>query len=311
MKKLFTILTVFAISTTITFAQDLTSKKGENYLPETDEWSIGYDATSLLNYVGNFLNSNATAPTVSSPYGTAAYGKKMIDDHSAWRVRLEFGSGSNSVSTPKTISYNDYFYDVTQEVVDNNGNLIQFGSVVVDSEQRTLEAIDKRTNSNFDLAIWLGKEWRRGSTRLQGVYGAEVGFGLHSLSTSYEYGHDASIWARDLYTPILSRIEEVKSGSAFTLASRAFIGAEYFVLPKISLGVEYGWGIGISSQGKGSTTLQNTTIIENKSDWEFGGEQKISPDTYSTISETVDTGSSSSFKIGHDLRGTIAINLYF
>ena len=83
------------------------------------------------------------------------------------------------------------------------------------------------------------------------------------------------------------------------------------ILPKISLGVEYGWGIGISSQGKGSTTLQNTTIIENKSDWEFGGEQKISPDTYSTISETVDTGSSSSFKIGHDLRGTIAINLYF
>ena len=118
MKKLFTIFTVVVLATTISLAQDLTSKKGENYLPEGDEWSIGYDATSLLNYFGNFLNSNASAPTVNSPYsGNAStfYGKKVIDENTAWRARMEFGFGSNSYSNPLTVNYTTETYVVQPE----------------------------------------------------------------------------------------------------------------------------------------------------------------------------------------------------
>ena len=42
----------------------LQSKKGEAYLPEAGDWSIGVDATPFLNYVGNFLSSAGnSAPT--------------------------------------------------------------------------------------------------------------------------------------------------------------------------------------------------------------------------------------------------------
>ena len=39
------------LGTSATFAQDLTSKKGETYLPESGDWSISIDATPLLGYV--------------------------------------------------------------------------------------------------------------------------------------------------------------------------------------------------------------------------------------------------------------------
>ena len=42
---------------TATFAQDgLTSKKGEAYLPEAGDWSIGFDAGALTSYAGNMFN---------------------------------------------------------------------------------------------------------------------------------------------------------------------------------------------------------------------------------------------------------------
>ena len=46
------------LTTIFTSAQDLTSNKGEDYLPQAGEWSIGFDATSTLNYIGNFGYSN-------------------------------------------------------------------------------------------------------------------------------------------------------------------------------------------------------------------------------------------------------------
>ena len=42
------------------FAQDLTSKKGEPYLPEAGDWSIGIDANPLLNYMGNLFSGNTS-----------------------------------------------------------------------------------------------------------------------------------------------------------------------------------------------------------------------------------------------------------
>ena len=326
MKKLFTILCAGLLISSLS-AQDLTSKKGENYLPESDEWSIGFDATSLLNYFGNFLNSNATAPTVSSPYSSNSatfYGKKMIDDNTAWRARMEVGFGSNSVSEVQSARYNDYYYTQTNEVAVYDTmwgywNVITPNSVEVDVIEQSEKDVIKTTNSNFGLALWLGKEWRRGSTRLQGVYGAEVGLGYSSSKTTIDYGIDAALMYRDLDNPLMARTTEIKNGSAFMLGARAFLGVEYFILPKISLGAEYGWGLALTSVGESSETVETTTeheggyavwnlINDNHSNAQ---DTQNTPDTYTTDSETIDGGSSGNFSIGNQLRGSIAVNLYF
>ena len=329
MKKLFTFFTVVILATTVSLAQDLTSKKGENYLPEADEWSIGYDATSVLQYFGNFIGNTTTnaAPTVGSPYSdypAAFYGKKIIDENSAWRVRVEFGSGSNSISTPREVNYNDWYYtNLIEQIVDPSGNLLQAGSVDSETNSQTKTETDKVTNSGSDFWLMFGKEFRRGSTRLQGIYGAEVGVGFSSSKVSYEYGHSASLMFRDefiLDEPFTedlqsTRILEEKAGSVFSLGARVFIGAEYFILPKMSLGVEYGWALGLSSAGESSVTTETTTVTETTRDWSDSfqsSEVKIASDQYNTANpETVSAGSSSGSGFGNDLRGSIVLNLYF
>ena len=136
---------------------------------------------------------------------------------------------------------------------------------------------------------------------------------------------------RNMDNPQGSRTVETKNGATFTLGARAFIGAEYFILPKMSLGAEYGWGIGLSTTGSGTQTIETTTGVEYRTYdgyWEnrtgnnneFGGpgdlsgtadDVKYAPNSYVTNSEDTPTESNGSFNIGHMSRATIALNLYF
>ena len=339
MKKLFTVFTVVFLATTMSLAQDLTSKKGENYLPEGDEWSIGFDATSLLNYFGNFLNSNASAPTVNSPYssnGATFYGKKVIDDNSAWRARVEFGLGSNSYSNPLNINYTDEIYVITPEslvqTTDGSGNIITVVYVdpitgipainevdMTSNELKEVGTVDS-TVSRFAMNFWVGKEWRRGSTRLQGVYGAEAGLGFSSpTKTSVEYSLTGEQMYRDQSNSVDERLTERKTGSSFMLGARVFIGVEYFILPKISLGAEYGWGLALTSQGADSKTTETTTQTDGGDDWDdynanlgFAFDEQYEADTWYTADPQTTSGQSGgSFGLLNDLRGSIAVNFYF
>ena len=93
-----------------TFAQDLTSKKGETILPEAGDWSIGVDAAPFLNYFGRFLsNAGGTAPTFEFLDGSLMHivGKRYVDETTAQRAILRLGFTSSS-STASTAS-KDYF----------------------------------------------------------------------------------------------------------------------------------------------------------------------------------------------------------
>jgi hypothetical protein len=80
----------------------------------------------------------------------------------------------------------------------------------------------------------LGKEWRRGSTRLQGYYGVD---GLFMFDSGKKVG-DAD-----------------RDKSTLGLGARGFLGCEYFIIPKISIGLEYGFGAML--QSKNSETYIN------------------------------------------------------
>ena len=67
----------------------------------------------------------------------------------------------------------------------------------------------------------------------------------------------------------------------FGIGVRGFIGAEYFIFPKIAIGAEYGWGIGYQMSGKGKQTVESinagTTIGEVET--ETAGSSKFGFDT--------------------------------
>ena len=255
MKK--TVLVIaLALGVTGAFAQDLTSKKGEPMLPEANDWAISMNADPIFQFVGNAFSGATTtnsAPAVNWMNGEhTIIGKKFIDEKTAYRalVRIGFTSQSSKAMVAQA--------DVTAAVYPAAPAMVE----------------DKMAMKNTNIGIGVGKEWRRGTTRLQGYYGADLMIWLSSSATKYTYGNALSATAghqigvsgntndfgsnlsTDSYGNA-ARTTTSKSGMTFGFGVRGFIGAEYFIFPKIAVGAEYGWGLGFQSSGKGKSSTES------------------------------------------------------
>lgn len=240
-------------------SQDLTSKKGELYLPEAGDYAIGIDAAPFLNYFGNFIGGNGlnAAPTfnahplaqspnpaggvLAGANGHTLAGKMVVDANTAYRANVRIG-----------------FRNITTK------------EMVPDATSTDPDAMveDKEKQSAMGITLGAGLEKRRGNTRLQGVYGAQALINLSSSKTTTEYGNaiaDAGVASRET---------ENKAGSTFTFGVAGFAGVEYFFAPKMSVGGEYTWGLAISSTGAGEVTTETvdgSTTTENPISTSFFG----------------------------------------
>jgi hypothetical protein len=254
------LMIALAFGVTNAFAQDLTSKKGEPILPEADDWAISMDADPIFTFVGNAFNGTAggAAPGVNwLNSNQTIIGKQFIDEKSAYRVLVRLGFTNQTYKNM---------------VIDNsNTAVITFPATAPMVE-------DKFKMKNTNIAIGVGKEFRRGKTRLQGYYGADAMIWITSSSMKYTYGNvmtgtpsspsqTATPTSTDFNTttgavlavgPAAARPLSSKTGMTFGLGVRGFIGAEYFIFPKIAVGAEYGWGIGYQMAGKGKSVTETT-----------------------------------------------------
>ena len=257
------------------FAQDLTSKKGEPILPEAKDWAISIEANPFLNYVGNlFGKSNFTKDSSKTTTGNVAptwnflngnnmiIGKYFKDEKTAYRIGVRIGL--NNQSTKKNLA--DQSITTTQ----NYPDLV-----------KTKE--DVMRHNTTAIGLMFGIEKRRGKTRLQGFYGTDIMIWGSSMKDSYKYGQvidpnstngnltsvksgtNTADFGTNIYVPVSvapsvssGRIISKKTSGGFGMGLRAFIGAEYFLLPKISLGGEFGWGIGFKTGGKTVTETETT-----------------------------------------------------
>jgi hypothetical protein len=246
------------------FAQDLTSKKGEPILPEAGDWAISMDASPIFHFVGNAFNGNTNnaAPGVDwmNKSDQTIIGKKFIDEKSAYRVLVRLGFTNQT--------FKNLVYDESQT------------TPAIFPAQPT-QVTDKFSKKSTNIGIGVGKEFRRGKTRLQGYYGADAMIWISSWGEKYTYGNvmtanptSAGFTSTPTSTtwndttgavmssgPVSSRVTKVKSGMTFGIGVRGFIGAEYFIFPKISVGAEYGWGIGYQMKGKGKVSTEEQQIV--------------------------------------------------
>jgi hypothetical protein len=244
MKKIITILMLTLSLSTFVNAQELTSKNGVPILPEKEEWALGIDAMPFFYYFGNMFNGNMSngGPSFdfTGAYPMTLYGKYMVDAKTAYRVKLQitYNSLTDKELVPMDALSSVYDPDVTVE--------------------------DKAKYTNMDLVFGAGLEKRRGKGRLQGIYGAEALIMFGSDKAKYEYGnnwdpdieHHVTNFGENVINEGSAYVTEDKSGSTFGLGVRGFIGVEYFFAPKISIGGEFGWGIGFSSTGEGEYTYE-------------------------------------------------------
>jgi hypothetical protein len=253
---------------TAAFAQDLTSKKGEKILPEANDWAISLDAQPVIKTLGNIMNPNAPGG-ITGTGGASNYimGKLFKDEKTAYRAILGLNFGSAT----------------TKSLVDLSTSTTTPPAQVENSSKLS-------TNS---ITLGAGLEKRRGSTRLQGYYGGMAMINFGGVSTTNTYGEALSA------TNTGTRLLTSKAGSTFGLNLSGFIGAEYFILPKVSIGAEYWWGLGFSSTGEGETVTESFGIQGTAT----------TPSVYQT---TTKTAGGSSFNIGGQY-GTaqMFLNLHF
>lgn len=263
MKK--TTLIAFAFGVSSAFAQDLTSKKGEPILPEAGDWAIGFDASPVMLFVGNAFNGNMGNASPAAKFtntNLAITGKMFKDATTAYRAKVRIGFGSMSTST-------------------------KVAAIPATTPATFVD--DKTTVSDNNITLGGGLEMRKGKTRLQGFYGGEALLMLGGSKTTTKYGN-----ALAAANPV-TRTTETKMGSTFGFTARGFIGVEYFVLPKISLGAEFGWGLGFESKGEGSSTTESWDVVAN-----------------APVVTTAATGKSSTFKVDTDNSGgAVTIMFHF
>lgn len=241
-KSIFTVALVLGAATT--FAQD------KQYLPESGDWAVGIDATPFLNYFGNFIGGSGlnTAPSWNFlTTNQTISGKYFVADDMAYRGALRIGFGSTKGNA----------------MIGQDGA----GAPTYPALPAMVEDSWKMGSTNIGLSG--GIEYRKGAGRLVGFYGGELGIMFGSSKETYEYGNAMTTTgasSTDFGTGNLNgdpvygggRLTEAKSGATFGIGLRGFIGAEYFVLPKLSIGGEFGWGLGLLSTGAGTETWEST-----------------------------------------------------
>ncbi len=252
MKKSTLFVAAIAMTATSAFAQ-LTSKNGDVVLPESGDWSIGIDATPVLNYFGNMIGGNGlnVAPTWNHlNVNNTIVGKMMTSESTAYRAILRIGFTSNSSKA-----------------------MIGDQNVTTAPTFPTLPAMveDGMKSSTRFIGLGGGLEWRRGKGRVQGFYGADAMFWMAGGKSTYEYGNTL-----DATHPVTAgnttnfgsnvtidtygnqaRVTEMKNSSTLGIGARGFIGVEYFILPKLAIGGEFGWGVAFVSTGASSTTTES------------------------------------------------------
>lgn len=302
-----------AFGVTSAFAQDLTSKKGEPILPEAGDWAISADATPFLNYAGNFFGKAGPNNAPSFNFlgqNNFIMGKYFKDEKTAYRVGLNIGYNGQTKS-----------HFVLQD---------QPNPATPPAGTPPTMVTDKSKFGSTGIGLTAGIEKRKGKTRLQGYYGAELAFYISSSKQTNTYGNSfagtgtspgtsASPTSTNWSSPVDSnsaagtvpiamgssgaaggRVTQVKSGTTFQIGLRGFIGVEYFILPKMSLGGEFGWGVGVKTTGAGSKTTEAI----------YSGN--------SSTTYTTKTAGSSAFVIGTNNTnsifgpmGSIRMNFYF
>lgn len=294
-KRLLFVAAIFAA--TATFAQDgLTSKKGEAYLPEAGDWSIGIDANPLINYVGNLANGNTGNSFGGAnwfggvPDGTI-YGKYFKDEKTAYRAMVRIGFGSTK-----------------------SGSVVNLYSDSISSYTgTTTEYTNETKNSNRQITLGFGLEKRRGNTRIQGVYGAQmlIGFGGSSTTNTYGLAQSASSTYSETSGYVINaghqneRTLKVDNGSTFMIGLQGFIGVEWFFAPKVSLGAEYSWGLSMMSNGATKTDTERWGITPAES-------VMTTPPSNHSVTKTYNGAKSSSFGIDTGLSGAnISLNFHF
>lgn len=238
MKKLIVIILSACLFPAMLWAEE---KQQKQYLPEEGDWALGIDVVPILKYIGNAFNgtngSNELSHVGGTPFTSGHFGnqglmptvsimgKYMLTDE--WAVRANVGLMISSA--------NDKAYSIDDKALAEN----PFSEAKV---------VDGARYDRNGMSMLLGAEYRKGSRRIQGVFGAGLLFAFQNSKETYSWGNalteinqspTSHSFANMPTLPTGYRaLKQNGAGSDFYLGLTGSAGVEWFVAPKIALGAE-------------------------------------------------------------------------
>lgn len=268
-------------------AQSPVNKDGDSILPRKGQWGISLDATKLVKQTR--FDFVSTTQAINLRY--------FKDDKTVYRIGARIG-------------FNSY---VTREK--ELDRAAATSTIIAYPAPKALKTnVWQRNAATYGVSF--GVEKRRGNARLQGIYGVEGGVFISTLNDKFSYGNalnanpssPITVSADDAMTSLIfgsannidtvpaiqgvqgaARIVERKQTPSVAIGARAFIGAEYFFLPKMSIGGEFGWGLNLFYAGRSETTYESV------------GQSNIQGSTAPSVKRTtVDGGTSNAAQFDTD-----------
>jgi hypothetical protein len=232
----------------VAFAQDETetygkpSKGDSEYLSQAGDIGLGIDGTPFFDYFGNMFNGTTNN---SLNLGTnTLYFRYFLADDAAVRIMLGI----------RTIHNVSKYY-------------VQDDAAVFVNPLSREQLVDRRTYFGNGYAISAGYQMFRSYKKLRGFFGADLGYTFTKDKYVYEYGNQMTevnpaptsyYWGNVSERPL-----EYNYGANQNISLGIFTGAEYYFLPKVCIGAEFGLTSGISFTGQSFRTQERMVISQH------------------------------------------------
>lgn len=245
MKKISSIFLLLGISLFV-LAQEETpveeapkpKKEASSFLPAEGDFAIGVDAMPYLEFLGNMFSGHDARNSLYVGQSTI-YGKYYLNPDAAIRAELYLNN-----------------YTATDL------NYVQDDALV--STDPTAQVEDMRVTKNNSIGFGAGYQKYRGYGKLRGTYGVLASYYLERYTTEYTWGNEMTPsntnptsynWYGAGSNPGERNLTEAFYGNN-TLGLGIIGGVEYFILPKICLGGEFGIYYNYTWYGQQSYTYQ-------------------------------------------------------
>ncbi|HNV81493.1 MAG TPA: hypothetical protein PLO02_08585 [Tenuifilaceae bacterium] len=232
-------LSLFAMAQEEYVSAGKPSKGDSEYLPQAGDLGIGVDGTPFFEYFGNMFNGSGYN-NLNLGQNTL-YFRYYLTDNSAARLAISI---------------------LSTKMVDNE--YVQNDAAVFVNPLSREQLIDRYTYIENGYGITGGYQMFRSYKRLNGFVGADLGYAFYKDKDLYEYGNQMSVAnptpSTAFFGPTGVRTLERNYGATHTVSIGLFTGAEYYFLPKVCIGGEFGLMSGINFIGQSYRTQERMVI---------------------------------------------------
>lgn len=294
--------------------QVVRNKKGNEILPRGGDIALGFNTIPILDMILGTVNratpfaGSGNVVQYTSNSNNQIVGKYYLDAKTAIRARVGINTLSGSITNQ--VQNAQAAFDASKGTAD-------------DQAAAALIKVDDKLNfQKNNVLLSVGIEKRRGYRRLQGFYGAELGFGTTGSRQSVTYGNAFSDQFPVQYTSNFNsfttanqsptnpgrtaRNLESKNRGGLRVGLRGFIGIEYFIFSKISIAAEYGWGYSVTTR-KGAKSKQE--VYNNGQNGPQVITEEVNVDSKENLKGfAVDNNNGSIFSLNNTLGGNTALS---